>query len=83
MGAEISPIEQNYSFLNLTGKTRGVGGISTYRPYEGGGVTGREAGASYTRAVDNLPKAQMTSYQEYLPAQAGYDAGFSTKTLIA
>ncbi len=79
----IPGIEQNYNFLNLTGGARGVGAVGPHRPYEGGGVTATGAEPAPSRAVDNLPKAQMVAYHENIPAQAGYAAGISEKTLWA
>lgn len=77
------PIEQNYNFLNLTGRTRGVQ-APVYTPQvQPAGGQGSEGGAAVGRAVDRAPKAQMVQYSEYLPAQAGRDAGYSTKFLIA
>ena len=79
----LSPIEQNYNFLNLTGRTRGVQApMYTPQPIPVGG-NGSESGMPSGRAVDRAPKAEMVQYNEYLPAQAGRDAGFSTKFLIA
>lgn len=79
----INAIESNYNFLNLTGKSRGVGAVGTYQPYVGGGVTGGETETTSARAVDRLPRAQMLAFDENLPAQAGYPAGISTRTLWA
>jgi len=78
----LSSIESNYNFLNLTGGTRGVQGVG-YTPYVTTTSGGESEGGAPSRAVDRLPKAQMVTYKENLPAQAGYEAGFSTKTLIA
>ena len=77
------PIESNLNFLQLTGQSRKVGAVGTYQPYQGGGVTGAETETSPARAVDRLPKAQILAFNEYLPEQAGYKAGLSTKTLWA
>ncbi len=79
----LTPIEQNYNFLDLTRGTRGIGAVGTYRPYEGGAVAGGGGEAAPARAVDRLPKAQMVSYEENLAPQAGYERGLSTKTLWA
>ena len=79
----LNPIEQNYNFLNLTGKSRGVSGVG-YHPYvqpTGGEPAGQEGGLPKGRAVDNAPRAEMVNYSEYLPAQAGY-RGYSTKFII-
>lgn len=79
----LSPIEQNYNFLNLTGKSRGVGAVSTYQPYDPGVAgTGQSQGVS-GRAVDRLPKAEFVNYDENIPSQAGYGAGISHLTMWA
>lgn len=79
----LNAIENNYNFLNLTGRSRGVGAVGTYQPYQGGVVAGGEIESTPARAVDRLPKGQMLDFQENLSAQAGYKAGISTKTLWA
>lgn len=77
----LSPID--YNFLNLTGSTRGIGAIGGQPHVAGTSTGGNSQEPSITRAIDRLPKCEMVSYEEYLPSQAGREAGFSTKTLIA
>ena len=79
----LAPIEQNYNFLNLTGRTRGVQ-APVYTPQvQPVGGQGPESGMPSGRAIDRAPKAEMVQYNEYLPAQAGYERGVSTKFLMA
>lgn len=79
-------LRARYLAQNTFGNNLRVGGGS---PVEtGGGVPGVEyagSGASTLvgRAVDRAPKAEMVNFNEYLPAQAGYESGISTRFLMA
>ena len=77
------PIEQNLNFLNLTGRTRGVGAIDTNKSYKGGPVAVGDNNTYTGRAVERFERGQMVYYPEYIPAQAGRKEGISTQTLWA
>lgn len=80
IGQNLPPIEHN--FLGLTGGAKGIQGINR-TPVQYTGGLGAESGAVSGRALDKAPKAQKFDYQEYLPAQAGYENGQSKWSLIA